>query len=93
MTEEGNNIAEMTEVCFKDTDKSKDTEHYSIKERFQEVMDYVKKMKNVGMDYMKKKMKEVMYYMKKEVTTKTEESEEEEEEEMTGARNHDMTKK
>eukprot|EP00972_Heterocapsa_arctica_P028902 4251635-Heterocapsa_arctica.AAC.1 len=41
---------EMTEVCFKDIDNNFDTEHYCTKERFQEVMDCMKKMKNVGLE-------------------------------------------
>eukprot|EP00972_Heterocapsa_arctica_P016533 2439426-Heterocapsa_arctica.AAC.1 len=68
----------MTEVYFKDIDNNIDTEHYYTKEKFQEVMEYMRKMKKSEME---------------EERTKTEESDEEEEEEMTGARGHGMTKR
>eukprot|EP00972_Heterocapsa_arctica_P063266 9333399-Heterocapsa_arctica.AAC.1 len=68
----------MTEVHFKDIGKSFENEHYSTKEMFLEIMDYMKKIKNAGLE---------------EDRAKTEESEEEEEEGMTGARNHDMAKR
>eukprot|EP00972_Heterocapsa_arctica_P035308 5195415-Heterocapsa_arctica.AAC.1 len=67
----------MTEEGLKDIDKSLEREHYSVRDRFQDVMDCMDKMKRGEME---------------EERTKTEGSEEEEEELMTGAIDHDMNK-
>eukprot|EP00972_Heterocapsa_arctica_P000283 40230-Heterocapsa_arctica.AAC.1 len=67
----------MTEEGLKDIDRNLEKEHYSVKERFQEVMDCMNMMKKGEME---------------EEREKTEESEEEEEEQMAGARGHDMNK-
>eukprot|EP00972_Heterocapsa_arctica_P009937 1461488-Heterocapsa_arctica.AAC.1 len=66
----------MTEVSLKDLDKSLDTEHFYNKEKFHDVMDYLKTMMKGEME---------------EERAKTEGSEEEEEEQLPGARGHDMS--
>eukprot|EP00972_Heterocapsa_arctica_P093910 13850803-Heterocapsa_arctica.AAC.1 len=65
----------MTEEGLKDIDKNLGREHNCVKERFQDVMDCVDKMKKGEME---------------EERARTEESDEEEEEQMPGARGHDM---